>query len=211
MNKDLQLLTPGLMPYREAWELQKKVHAERLAGNCPDTLILLEHPPVYTLGRHAVEGNITADQAFLEAKGIEIVQSDRGGDVTYHGPGQLVGYPIFRLPEGSFAVKEFVRRIERTLIRCLEDHGICSTTHDAYPGVWVGRNKIAAIGLRIIEAVSMHGFALNVSPDLSHYTGIIACGIQERGITTMEGELRRPVSMEEVQRNVAELFKKEFS
>ncbi len=194
----LTIMTPGLMDYREAWDLQKRIHADRTEGRCGDTLILLEHPPVYTLGRNADAEHILADESWLEEAGIDVVQSDRGGDVTYHGPGQLVGYPLVSLEDRAVSVRRFVSVIEETLIAVLKEFDIAGATHPEYPGVWTGQNKIAALGLRIHRQVTMHGFALNVCPDLQHYQGIVACGIADRGVTSMALECGRPVSVEDV-------------
>ncbi|HDR04822.1 MAG TPA: lipoyl(octanoyl) transferase LipB [Candidatus Marinimicrobia bacterium] len=201
-----RVLQLGLIPYRDAWELQKKLHIERVNGEIPDTLLLLQHPPVYTIGRHGNMRNITAGEDFLAQNGIEVVQVDRGGDVTYHGPGQIVGYPIFHLQARSMGVKAFVEYLQSILQKALREFGIESASDPHYPGLWVQNNKIAAIGIRVHYNVSMHGFALNVNPDLNHYLGIVACGIQQRGVTSMARLLMREISICDVKTAIIRNF-----
>ena len=191
----MKILTPGLLSYEEGLKLQKKIHAKRAANLCEDTLILLEHTPVYTLGKNAKAENILASEDWLKNEEIEIHQSDRGGDVTYHGPGQLVGYPIFNLEKRGLGVRNYVYKLEEMIINTLKEFDIKSTRNPDYPGVWVGNNKIAALGIRLHKDVSMHGFALNVNPDLRHYDGILACGIQNRGITSIQQEIHSNISV----------------
>lgn len=176
----------GTLAYREAWQLQQRLVDERRAGRCPDTLLLLEHPRVYTLGRRAERGNVRYDAATLAARGIELVDVDRGGDVTYHGPGQLVGYPILRLA-GTLVV-DYVRTLEEVLIRALADLGVTAQRSPGYTGVWVGEQKVAAIGVRVAAGgLTSHGFALNVRPDLDDFAGIVPCGITDRGVCSLAG------------------------
>ncbi len=204
--ESIRVLQPGLISYRDAWELQKKLHLERINGEIPDTLLLLQHPPVYTIGRHGSVENIIGSKDFLRENQIEVVQVDRGGDVTYHGPGQLVGYPIFHLEERKLGVRAYVEWLQSVLQKSLLDFGIESTLDAKYPGLWVGNNKIAAIGIRVHYNVSMHGFALNVNPDLNHYAGIVACGIQRRGVTSMQRLLRREIPIADVEASIIRNF-----
>jgi lipoate-protein ligase B len=204
----------GVVPYAEAWELQRRLVAARAAGEIGDTLILVEHPHVYTLGRSGHAENVLLDEARLRAAGVELFWVDRGGDVTYHGPGQLVGYPILHLGRHGKDVHAHLRRIEETLIRALGDFDLVGWRDPAYTGVWVGPEgrgeKVAAIGVRVAKWVTSHGFALNVSTDLDYFAHIVPCGIRHRGVTSLERLLARPVSREEAEvavlRHFADVF-----
>lgn len=219
-----QIRRLGLVPYREAWELQKRLAVERAADSIPDTLLLLEHPHTYTFGRSGHEENLVWTPEHLAERGITVEWVDRGGDVTYHGPGQLVGYPIMklgvptnddgRLPQADYV--GYVRRIEEMLIRTLARFGIVSGQMTKLTGVWVqpdaasrcphcppsarlAPSKIAAIGVKVdSRGVSQHGFALNVSPDMSYFDGIIPCGIRDHGVISMADLLIDVPSMETV-------------
>ncbi|RKY48655.1 MAG: hypothetical protein DRP86_06255, partial [Candidatus Neomarinimicrobiota bacterium] len=195
--KTLTLWTPGSVEYGKAWEAQKRIHSLRRNDKIGDTLILLEHSHVYTIGRHGDRSNILFDDETLKAKGISVYEIDRGGDVTYHGPGQLVGYPIFHYKNLGFSTRRFVHSIEEVVIITLGRFGLTAKRDPLYPGVWIGSNKICAIGLRVIDGVSMHGFALNLQTDPAYFGGIIACGIQDRGVTSLKMEMEkqgRPLS-----------------
>jgi lipoyl(octanoyl) transferase len=205
-NDKIRILPLGIVPYRDAWALQKKIHLERVNGEIPDTLLLLQHPPVYTIGKHGNMENITGSEDFLQNNGIEVVQVDRGGDVTYHGPGQIVGYPIFHLQERGMGIKAYVQWLQTILQKALQDFGIDSAPDPQYPGLWVGNDKIAAIGIRVHYNVSMHGFALNVNPDLNHYLGIVACGIQQRGVSSMQRVLGREIAIPDVEAAIIHYF-----
>ena len=176
----------GFMTYDDALRLQESMVAERLSGGIEDTLVLVEHEPVYTLGRNADPSNITTSAAELEAAGIRVRKTSRGGDVTYHGPGQITGYPIIHLREQGRGVLWYVESLERTLIDTLAAFGVKGGTDAINRGVWVGHDKIAAIGVRVSRHITMHGFALNVQTDLRHYDGIIPCGIRGRGVTSLD-------------------------
>jgi lipoyl(octanoyl) transferase len=205
------LLRLGRVDYDEAWDLQKDLVARRIAGELPDTLILLEHPRVYTLGRSGHAENVLLDEATLAATGAIVRWVDRGGDVTYHGPGQLVGYPIVHLDRFGKDIHQHVWRIEETLIRTLADFGIAGSRDPAYPGVWVGGDKIAAIGVRVSKWVTNHGFALNVSTDLSYFDNIVPCGIAGRGVTSLSQLLRRTVEREEAEGYLLHQFAEVFA
>ena len=176
----------GLQPYGETLALQESLVTARKADAIGDTLVLVEHSPVYTLGRNADAAHILAGKEELERRGIDVFETGRGGDVTFHGPGQLVGYPILRLRLPDQGPVWYVSRLEQSLIATLATFGVSAGTDDINRGVWIGRDKIAAIGVRITQHVTMHGFALNVTTDLSYYAGIVPCGIQSRGITSLE-------------------------
>ncbi len=207
----------GRMEYRVAWELQRERAAQRLTGEIPDTLLLLEHPPTLTLGRAADRSHILAAAERLEREGVAVVESDRGGDVTYHGPGQLVGYPIFNLREAPHQpdLHRYVRNIEETMIRTVAAFGIAAGRFPGYPGVWTGLDtphptKIAALGIRLSRWITHHGFALNVQTDLSHFDLIVPCGIHDYGVTSLTRLLGRTVPLAEVLPVVIEAFTEVF-
>jgi len=178
----------GQVPYDDAWALQNRVAEQRRAGLVPDTLILLEHPHTYTIGRSGTREHVFLNEEELTARGITCIDVDRGGDVTYHGPGQLVGYPILDLgPKPDVGL--YLRNLEGCLIDVLSDFGIAAGRLSGYTGVWIGDRKIAAIGIKVSQGVTTHGFALNVSTDLSLFTHILACGIPDKGVTSMALEL----------------------
>ena len=199
------------MPYAEAWELQKEMVRLRKVDEIPDTLVLVEHPPVYTLGRAARDAsNLGAGEEYLRALGAEVFWSDRGGDATFHGPGQIVGYPILRLEDHD--THGYLRKLEEVLIRVLEDYGLEGWHHPQYTGVWVGERKIAAIGVKFSSGwITSHGFALNVKTDLSWFDRITPCGIRDFGVTSLERELAREVPMADVERKIVERFGETFS
>ena len=181
----LRIIELGTVDYREAWDLQQRLVERRQEGLARDTVILLEHPPVYTLGRRASTANVLLDEAQLAAAGIDLVPVDRGGDVTYHGPGQLVAYPVLRLASQRHVV-DYARALEQVAIAALGRLGVHGTRREGLTGVWVEREKIVAIGVRVGSGgVTSHGLALNVAPDLSHFGGIIPCGLATEGVTSL--------------------------
>ncbi len=186
----------GLVPYDEAWAEQRRLHASRVAGEAPDTCLLLEHPPVYTAGKRTASWERPSD-------GTPVIDVDRGGKITWHGPGQLVGYPILALPD-PIDVVAHVRRVEQLLIDVCGELGLTTDRVEGRSGVWVpadGRGperKVAAIGIRVSHGVTMHGFALNCDCDLSAYSRIVPCGITDAGVTSLTAELARRVTVDEV-------------
>jgi lipoate-protein ligase B len=192
----------GRLAYGDAWALQKALLAARQAASVPDTVLFVEHPPVITLGRAARASNVLAAPGLLAARGIEVFQIERGGDVTYHGPGQLVGYPIVDLRAFDEDVVRYVRTLEAALIDALRAWGIDAGRLAGYPGVWTGAAKIAAIGVAVKRKVTMHGFALNVDPDLEAFDLINPCGLG-RPVTSMARVLGRPVAVDEAVPGVA--------
>ncbi|MFT5240551.1 MAG: lipoyl(octanoyl) transferase [Candidatus Promineifilaceae bacterium] len=206
MTRDtLQVMDVGIQPYAETLALQEALVLERKADRVSDTLIFVEHTPVYTLGRNADTANILANADELATRGIDVHTTGRGGDVTFHGPGQLVGYPIMRLRFPEQGPVWYVSKLEQSLIDTLATFGVTAGTDKINRGVWVGQDKIAAIGVRITQHVTMHGFALNVSTDLSYYSGIVPCGIHERGVTTLERETQN-ITMPDVKRTFLDTF-----
>ncbi|MCF7832108.1 MAG: lipoyl(octanoyl) transferase LipB [Candidatus Marinimicrobia bacterium] len=196
MEKTLDIQDLGQIAYAEAFDLQLRLHKERIAGKIPDTLLLLEHPHVYTLGRHANDNNIVWQEAERRNRSVEVRHVDRGGDVTYHGPGQLVGYPIIKLEERGLTPRSLVAWVENLIIRTVAASGIASYVHPEHPGVWVGDAKICAIGMRIKERVSYHGFALNVNTDLSYFEGIVPCGIQDKSVCSIKSLIGKKTDMD---------------
>ncbi|MEA3499806.1 MAG: lipoyl(octanoyl) transferase LipB, partial [Candidatus Marinimicrobia bacterium] len=209
-QKLLQIFSPGLMKYKIAWDKQKYFHAERVKNMIPDTLMLLEHPNVYTLGRHGNDSNIIGNKDFLKKHKIEIYNIERGGDVTFHGPGQIVGYPIFNIRQMGIRPKELVEKIENIIIELLSDYNIEAKIINKLPGVWVGDEKIAAIGMRIIDHVALHGFALNVNTNLKLFNGIVPCGIQDKGVTSIKKISGKEQNIELMKTQIIKLFKKWF-
>jgi len=181
-----------MVPYQDAWEYQRQTHAKRLAGEIPDTLILLQHPPVYTFGKNADRSNL------INARDAEVVMSDRGGDITWHGPGQLVGYPIINLEDHKKSVSWYMRNLEEVIIKTLEYYDIQGDRIPGMTGVWVENQKVCAMGVRLSRWVTMHGFALNVGPDMSYFNGMIPCGIKGKGVVSMKELLGKEVSIDEV-------------
>jgi lipoyl(octanoyl) transferase len=210
--KPLSVRRLGTVPYAEGVALQQQLVEERRRGEIPDTLLLLEHPHVITLGVkvHHDRSHIVASHAELQARGVEVHESGRGGDVTYHGPGQLVGYPIFDLNPDRRDLHRYVRDVEESLIRALSDLGVTAGRKSGLTGVWVGEEKIAAIGVRISRWVTSHGFALNVNTDLHYFGLIVPCGIVDKGVTSLERLYGRRVEMPDVERAVVRAFSEVF-
>jgi lipoyl(octanoyl) transferase len=214
----LNLLNLGRVPYAEGLELQRELVEAVHAGRIGNTLVLLEHPPVLTLGRNASRANILATDEFLAYRSVEVHEINRGGDVTYHGPGQLVGYPIFDLRSFTprLGAVDFVRKMEEALIRACGDFGVPTARVAGRTGVWtiaggsVQEKKIAAIGVHIARGITSHGFAFNVDPDLRDFELIVPCGIADRAVTSLELEADPPPAMEAVRNSVARQFGRVF-
>jgi len=201
---------PGLTPYAEAWDLQKELVRLRKSDRIADTFILCEHTPVYTVGRAAKDaGNLGAGEEYLRALGAEVFWSDRGGDATFHGPGQIVGYPILRLEVRD--AHAYLRELEDVIIWVLADYGLEGWRHPQYTGVWVGESKIAAIGVKFSSGwITSHGFALNVKTDLGWFDRITPCGIREFGVTSLSRELDHDISLADVEEKVVDRFLRTF-
>jgi len=193
--------------YREVLARQEFLHAERVAGRIPDTLLLLEHRAVYTLGRSADAGHLLLSTGELARAGVDVCRTTRGGDVTYHGPGQLVGYPIVHLGERGLRVVAYVTALEEVLIRALAGFGVAAGRDPRNRGVWVGSDKIAALGIRVSRQVAMHGFALNVNTRLSDYAGLVPCGLHDVGVTSMQRLLGHAVDLAAVKTRVVAAFR----
>jgi len=203
----LEVRTLGTVPYGAALKLQEELVRRRRAGEIPDQLLLLEHPHVITLGTSSSADHILVDEQERALLGIELFETGRGGDVTYHGPGQLVGYPILDLKPDRCDLHRYVRDIEEALIRALAHYGLACERKTGLTGVWVNDEKIAAIGVRVSSGwITSHGFALNVNTDLQFFDSIVPCGIRDHGVTSMQHALGRDVAMTEVCEVVASVF-----
>lgn len=189
---------PELVSYTDGMRIQREVHTARCAGTVSDTLIVLEHSPVYTLGRSATADHLLWDAKRLRQEGIEVVETDRGGDITYHGPGQIVVYPIIGLRDRGIGLREYISILEEAVIQTLAKFGIEAGRDERNRGVWVGNSKICAIGIRVSHGVTMHGLALNVNTNLQHFAGIVPCGITDADVTSMEEELGLPQHLSDV-------------
>ena len=202
----IDILDLGLSPFKEVWDLQKELVKKRQNGQIKDTLILAEHEPVYTLGKNANENHILQNSP----RDVKTYQIERGGDVTFHGPGQLVGYPIMDLHNYNKSISCYMRSLEQLIIDTLAEFRVTAERKDGLTGVWVGDEKIAALGVRVTRWITMHGFALNVSPDLTYYSGIIPCGIFEYGVTSMAKQLTDQVAVDSVKQVLIEKFMNQF-
>lgn len=195
-SRTVEVSRLGRVPYQEAWDLQRALVPEIAAGCAPESLLLLEHPHTITIGRGGGQDHLLASPEEIERRGAVVVQTDRGGDITYHGPGQVVGYPLLDLRRRTGGdIHLYLRLLEEALIGALGEYGLRGEREPAYTGVWCGGAKVAAIGVRISRGITMHGFALNVSPDLSYFDLIVPCGIPDRAVTSMERLLGCRVSM----------------
>ncbi|MEI7771973.1 MAG: lipoyl(octanoyl) transferase LipB [Chloroflexales bacterium] len=200
--RTISLIRPGRVEYTRAWAWMRQLAAERSVGRADDCLLILEHPPTITLGNKARLTNILASAEDLAAREVAVVQSDRGGDVTYHAPGQIVGYPILKLSQHGGDIGRYVRSLEETIIRTLADFGVASQRVPGLTGVWVdgGTAKVCAIGVKLSAAgVTSHGFALNVNPDLAGFAQIVPCGIGTRAVTSLSTLLGRAVAPADVE------------
>jgi lipoyl(octanoyl) transferase len=208
--RPLAVLRLPQIEYGKALGLQRRLLEERRSGGRPDTLILLSHPPVVTVGRSASPTNVLLSADELRRRGIELWETDRGGDVTFHGPGQVVGYVIFDLREHGQDLHRFIRQVEGGVIRALAEFDIDGRRVPGLTGVWVGDRKICAIGLRVSRWISMHGFALNVSTDLTYFDVIVPCGIRDRTVTSLAALLGRDVDRREVEDALVSGFAAEY-
>lgn len=205
---------PGLTPYQPMWDCQQALAAARGRGEIGDRLVFLEHDHIYTNGRRGRSEHLLGNPASLAGLGVSYVEVDRGGDITYHGPGQLIGYPIVDLVRAGMGVRAYVRALEHVLLRTASSFGVKATIVPGYPGLWIGDAKLAAIGVKVSHGVTSHGFALNVDPDLSWFDQIIPCGLAGRGVTSLAALLRHPVTVSDVVpvcgRAFAEVFNREL-
>jgi lipoate-protein ligase B len=208
--RDLLVCNLGLSHYAEAWELQRRLFQLRSEGRISDVLLLTEHRHVYTIGKSGSDAHLLAPKNELQQQGVEVFHIDRGGDVTYHGPGQLVAYPILDLQNYYLDVHRYLRDLEEAIILTLAEYGIVGERDPRYTGVWVGGNKLAAIGVKVSRWVTMHGVAVNVNSDLSYFGSIVPCGISDRGVTSLQRILSRRVELTEFSRLFVDSFGRVF-
>src|SRR6056297_2540768 len=223
MDNRLRLFDIGRMPYRQAWDLQRKVQKRlidqklavrddpKLKKEIPDSLIFVEHPHVYTLGKSGDAANLLKGVAELKKIDAEFIENDRGGDITYHGPGQIVGYPILDLDRYFTGVHKYLRYLEEIIIRTCDEYGIKAGREDGLTGVWVGEEKICAMGIKCSRWVTMHGFALNVNTDLSYFNHIVPCGIENKAVTSLSKLLGKRIDEAEVKERILRHFADVFS
>jgi lipoate-protein ligase B len=210
MAKKVQFVSLGVRPYREVLAYQEKLRGKRIKGEICDTVIFCEHPPVYTVGKRDCDADWLSDSDTIFRDGIEIVKTDRGGRITYHGPGQLIAYFIFNIAEVGLGVKDFVQRVEEVVLATVSRFGVEAVRDSKYPGLWVNGKKLVAVGFNITKNVSMHGIALNVSPEIGHYRHIVPCGIKGGGVTSLAELMPKAPTVGEVsaelQKTITELF-----
>ncbi len=200
----------GKIDYQAAWDLQRDLFDRRYKNELPDILLLLEHNHTYTLGKTADKNNLIGSKNYLEENKISVYDIDRGGDITYHGPGQIVGYPIISLENWKKDTHKYLRAIEEVIIKTCSEFGISSSRNVKYTGVWVEEKKIAAIGIKVSRWITMHGFAFNVNTDLKYFNGIIPCGIKDKAVTSIENELKQKINIETVKELILKHFKDVF-
>lgn len=210
-KKKINLIDLGRLPYGQALDVQRDFVAKRITGEICDSLLLVEHNPVLTLGRSADSNNILAARDALAQIGIEVFEIERGGDVTYHGPGQQVGYPIINIREFGINLHEYLRMIEETIIRSLEPFGLTGHRLEGLTGVFVDDSKIAAIGIAVKKWVTFHGFAYNINPNMTHFELIVPCGIRDHTVCSLSSLLGRPTTLEEVRQPLLNAFGEVFS
>ena len=207
----LACLSLGCVRYEDAWKLQQELAVARAAGETGDVLLLLEHPHTYTFGTKGKREHLLVPEEQLRAQGVAVVDVDRGGDVTYHGPGQLVGYPILRLKDHGIGCVRYMRRLEDVLMAVAASYGLAAGRQRGYTGVWVGDAKLAAIGTKVdAQGITQHGFALNVAPDLGYFAQIIPCGIRDKAVCSLESLLGRPVEMADAIERTVRAFEDVF-
>lgn len=202
----MQVLDLGRKDYKEVWDLQKSIHEKRAKKEIPNTLILVEHNPVITMGKSGKQANVLFPVELLKEKGVQYYEIERGGDVTYHGPGQLVGYPIFNVRDGLAGIKPFINGIEEAIIATLDDFSIKGQRKEKMIGVWTDKGKICSIGVAVKKWVSFHGFALNVNTELSYFDLIIPCGLKNVEMTSMQQILGKEVAMQDVKKSIVGSF-----
>jgi len=209
MNKEKRKLVYcdlGLIDYKDAWDLQKSVHQLRVENKIDDVLFLLEHPHTYTLGKTADKENLVGDKKYLDENKISVYDIDRGGDITYHGPGQIVGYPIISLTNWQQDTHKYLRALEEVIIKVCAEYDLQGNRVDKYTGVWLDDRKICAIGIKVSRWITMHGFAFNVNTELKLFNGIIPCGITDKDVTSLNRELKKEILLNEVKEKIIHHF-----
>ncbi len=208
--RNLNYCNINLIDYKEAWDLQKDVLEARSNNLIDDTFFLLEHYNTYTLGRVADKKHLISSDSFLKLNKISVYEIDRGGDITYHGPGQIVGYPVINLSDWQKDTHKYLRALEEVIIKTCDYYGIIAGRNNQYTGVWIENRKIAAIGIKVKKWVTMHGFAFNVNTNLSLFKGIIPCGIDDKEVTSLNKELGKKIEIKEVKEILLRNFKEVF-
>ncbi len=204
--RNLDYCDLGLIDYQQAWGMQKEIFDLRLHDKINDTFFLLEHPHTYTLGKVAEKENLLSTEEQLKELGVSVYEIDRGGDITYHGPGQIVGYPIIRLSDWKEDTHEYLRALEEVIIKTCAEYGLETGRNPKYTGVWIENRKIAAIGIKVSRWVTMHGFAFNINTDLNYFGGIIPCGIRGKDVTSLSKELKKEIELNEVKEKIVRNF-----
>jgi lipoyl(octanoyl) transferase len=201
----------GLIDYKEAWDFQKEIFTKRVNSEIEDAFFLLEHPNTYTLGKTADRENLKGSESFLKRNQISVYDIDRGGDITYHGPGQIVGYPIIDLGNWQKDTHKYLRALEEVIINTCMEYNLTCDRNPKHTGVWINDRKIAAIGIKVSRWITMHGFALNVNTDLNLFEGIIPCGIQDKSVTSFKKELGKEINLSEVKDKLVKNFRLHFN
>ena len=201
----------GFIDYKDAWNLQKAIHQSRAKNKIDDIFFLLEHPHTYTLGKTADKKNLVGDKKYLDENNISVYDIDRGGDITYHGPGQIVGYPIINLTNWKQDTHKYLRSIEEIIIRVCNEYGLDAKRIEKLTGVWIDDRKICAIGIKVSRWITMHGFAFNINTDLNLFNGIIPCGISDKQVTSLSKELNREITLTEAKEKIIHHFMNEFN
>lgn len=210
-NRNLKYCDLGLIDYQEAWTLQKEIFELRYKNKISDTLLLLEHPNTYTLGKVADKNNLIGSNQYLEKNQISVYDIDRGGDITYHGPGQIVGYPIINLNDWQKDTHKYLRALEEVIISSCGSYNLICNRNAKHTGVWIEDRKIAAIGIKVSRWITMHGFAFNVNTELAMFQGIVPCGITDKGVTSLEKELGAKINLSEVKALLLKKFLEIFN
>ncbi len=205
-RKNLTYCDLGFIDYKDAWDLQKEIFNKRVSGDIDDCFLLLEHPNTYTLGKTAHRENLIGTENYLKENNISVYDIDRGGDITYHGPGQIVGYPIIDLNNWHKDTHKYLRALEEVIIKTCKEYGLNCERNNKHTGVWLKDKKIAAIGIKVSRWITMHGFAFNVNTDLNLFNGIIPCGIQDKSVTSLSNELKSSISLSEVKKQLLMKF-----
>ena len=200
----------GFIDYKEAWDLQKEIFNKKISDCTDDILLLLEHPNTYTLGKTANKLNLRGSVEYLSSNKISVYEIDRGGDITYHGPGQIVGYPIIDLNNWFKDTHKYLRALEEVIILTCKEYNLDCVRNPQYTGVWLRDKKIAAIGIKVSRWITMHGFAFNVNTDLNLFSGIIPCGIQDKAVTSLQNELNKEIYIDEVKEKLLKNFSNVF-
>jgi lipoyl(octanoyl) transferase len=209
MNKEIRKLVYcdlGLIDYKDAWDLQKSIHQLRVENKIDDILLLLEHPHTYTLGKTTDKKNLVSEKKYLDENKISVYDIDRGGDITYHGPGQIVGYPIISLTNWQQDTHKYLRALEEVIIKVCAEYDLQGGRIEKYTGVWIDDRKICAIGIKVSRWITMHGFAFNVNTDLKLFNGIIPCGITDKDVISLNRELKTEISLNEVKEKIIHHF-----